>query len=150
MKIETILVATDFSDSAMRAVDTAIDFAIKFEAEIIILNAYQAEVPLAPSMMPDSCILPSRFIAQIANEARERVETEANGIEKHGIVVTGIAVEHSAAQAIIDEAASRSADLIVMGTRGLTGIQHLALGSVADRVVRTASCPVLTVGSPGH
>ncbi len=150
MKIEKILVATDFSDSATHAVDTAVEFAIKFEAELIVLHAYQAETPLASSMMPESYALPTRSFGQIGIEARERVETEANGIEKHGIVVTGIAVEHSAAQAIIDEAASRAADLIVMGTRGLTGIQHLALGSVADRVVRTASCPVLTVGSPGH
>jgi nucleotide-binding universal stress UspA family protein len=59
---------------------------------------------------------------------------------------TGLAIEESAAMAILDVAKERSVDLIVMGTRGLTGLKHFALGSVADRVVRSAPCPVLTIG----
>jgi len=147
MKIETILVATDFSEAARKAIDTAVEFAKKFEAKLIILHAYKIEIPMASPMMAGAYALPPGFFEDIGNHARAEVEKVAKETEAQGISVTGIAVEKSAAQAIVDEAESRPADLIVMGTRGLTGLKHVALGSVADRVVRMAPCPVLTVAN---
>lgn len=147
MKIETILVATDFSDAATKAIDTAVEFAKKFEAQLVIIHAYRVEIPMASPMMAGAYVLPQGFFEQIGNHAKAHIEAVAKEIEGQGVSVIGIAVEQSPAEAIIAEAKSRPADLIVMGTRGLTGLKHVALGSIADRVVRTAPCPVLTVGS---
>ena len=147
MDIKTILVATDFSDAATKAIDTAVEFAKKFEAQLIILHAYRVEIPMASPMMAGAYVLPQGFFEQIGNHARAHIEATAKELEGRGVKVEGIAVEQSAAEAIVAEAKSRPVDLIVMGTRGLTGLKHVALGSIADRVVRMAPCPVLTVGS---
>ena len=146
MKISNILVATDFSPSAARAVATATDYARHFQAQLIILHAYRVDIPVASPLTGGGYVLPDGFFEQIAKEARLRVEKVASEASAAGVSAIGVAVDRHPATAIIEEAKSRKADLIVMGTRGLTGIKHLALGSVADRVVRTAPCPVLTVG----
>ena len=146
MKISTILVATDFSPSADRAVATAADFARHFQAQLVILHAYRVDIPVASPLTGGGYVLPDGFFEQLAKEARQRVEKVSNAVAAQGVSAIGIAVDRHPATAIIDEAKARKADLIVMGTRGLTGLKHLALGSVADRVVRTAPCPVLTVG----
>lgn len=147
MEIKTILVATDFSESATNAIETAVEFAKKFEAQLIVLHAYRVEIPMASPMTAGGYVLPDGFFEQLGSHAREQVEATAREIEARGVKASGVAVEQSAAVAIVEEAQKRPADLIVMGTRGLTGLKHVALGSVADRVARTAPCPVLTVGT---
>lgn len=146
MKISNILVATDFSPSAVNAVSTAVEYARQFQAQLIILHAYRVDIPVASPLTGGGYVLPDGFFEQLAKEARLRVEKAASEASAKGISAIGIAVDRHPANAIVDEAKARKVDLIVMGTRGLTGIKHLALGSVADRVVRTAPCPVLTVG----
>lgn len=145
MKISNILVATDFSPSAERAVATAADYARHFQAQLIVLHAYRVDIPVASPLTGGGYVLPDGFFEQIAKEARLRVEKAASQIAATGVSAIGVAIDRHPATAIIEEAKARKVDLIVMGTRGLTGIKHLALGSVADRVVRTAPCPVLTV-----
>lgn len=146
MKIERILVATDFSESAAKAVASAAELARKFEAELLVLHAYKVDIPLASPMTAGGYALPADFFQQLGAQARERVEAAAQELQSRGVSATGIAVEESAASAIVELAEARDVDLIVMGTRGLTGLKHVALGSVADRVVRLAPCPVMTVG----
>ena len=146
MEITTFLVATDFSETASKAVETAVAFAKKFGAQLILLHAYRVEIPMASPMTAGGYVLPDGFFEQLGSHARAQVEATAKEIEADGVKAIGIAVEQSAAIAIVEEAKERSADLIVIGTRGLTGLKHVALGSVADRVARTATCPVLTVG----
>jgi len=146
MKIETILVATDFSDTAKKAMDTAIDMARHFEAQLVILHAYNVEIPIASPMMTGGYILPDGFFEEIGKQARLQVEAAAKEVTDKGVAAVGVAIDEPAALAIVDEAKRRNVDMIVMGTRGLTGLKHMALGSIADKVVRTAPCPVLTVG----
>lgn len=146
MQIKTILVATDFSETAEKAVETAVEFAKKFEAQLILLHAYRVEIPMASPMTAGGYVLPDGFFEQLGSHARKQIAVLAEQIEAKGVKAIGIAVEQSAAIAIVEEAEARPADLIVIGTRGLTGLKHIALGSVADRVARTAPCPVLTVG----
>ena len=145
MKISNILVATDFSPSAARAVTMAADYARHFQAQLTILHAYRVDIPVASPLTGGGYVLPDGFFEQLTKEARSRVEQVASEIAAKGVSAVGVAVDRHPASAIVEEAKARKADLIVMGTRGLTGIKHLALGSVADRVVRTAPCPVLTV-----
>ena len=146
MKLNTILVATDFSEHAEKAMETAIDLADHFEAELIILHAYNVEIPIASPMMSGGYVLPTGFFEQIATQARLEVEAVAKKVNDRGVKAIGVALDEPAGMAIIDEATRRNVDMIVMGTRGLTGLKHIALGSTADKVVRTAPCPVLTVG----
>ena len=146
MKIKTVLVATDFSESAQRAVDYAADLAQHFAADLILFHAYNIEIPIASPAMSGGYVLPDGFFEEISKQARLQVESAAKELEARGISVTGVAKDEPAALAITGEAKRRDADIIVMGTRGLTGLKHIALGSIADKVVRTAPCPVLTIG----
>ena len=146
MKIETIVVATDFSEAAAHAIETAADFARHFEAELIVVHAYNIEIPVASPIMTGGYVLPEGFIDQIRQQAQQEVDKIAKDLKSRGIAAVGIAVDAPPASAVIETADQKGANLIVMGTRGLTGLKHVALGSVADRVVRTANCPVLTVG----
>ena len=144
MRYETILVATDFSDAANAALEVAIDLSQNFEAELVLVHAYNAEIPIAPALRR-GIVRPDVYFEQIATEAKGHVDEAIRKIGASGVRAVGLAVDSPAAVAIIDEAERRDADLIIMGTRGLSGLKHVALGSVADRVIRTSKCPVMAV-----
>ncbi|HKK51851.1 MAG TPA: universal stress protein [Myxococcota bacterium] len=145
MKMDTILVPTDFSEDAAKALEMAVDLARRLGSRVVLLHAYSIELPFSSPAMGGGLILPEGYYVELRNHATLHVERLAKEASRDGIEVQGKAVENTPWMAIIDEAEALPADLIVMGTRGLTGLKHLALGSVADRVVRKASCPVLTV-----
>jgi nucleotide-binding universal stress UspA family protein len=147
MKIDKIVAATDFSANSDHALDHAAEYAKHFEAELIIVHAYQVDIPMASPLVGGPTILPEGFFEKLAADVRDHVNKIAQKYIDQGIRTRVVAVDQSAATAIVQEADAQKADLIVMGTRGLTGLKHVALGSVADRVVRTAHCPVLTVGA---
>ena len=146
LDVATILVATDFSTSAAHATDMAIDYAKKLGSKLVLVHAY--DDPVVASMPMEGYALPDGFALQVERAARDRVEAAASEVSETGVVCEGVAVRTPAAVSIVNEAIERHADLIVMGTRGLTGLKHVALGSIADKVVRTAPCPVLTVPAP--
>lgn len=145
MSFDTILVATDFSDDARKALDTAVDLAEDLGSRVVLLHAYRIELPFSSPTMGGGVILPEGYYVELREHATLQVERLAAEVSRKGVEVQGIAVENAPWMAILDEAERLPADLIVMGTRGLTGLKHLALGSVAERVVRKASCPVLTL-----
>jgi nucleotide-binding universal stress UspA family protein len=144
MDVKTILVPTDFSADAEKALSTATELAKLFGARIVVLHAYHVDIPVVSSMA-GGYALPQRFYEDLRSQATAQVEKLAKGAAAEGIEATGIALQEPAAVAIAAQAESLPADLIVMGTRGLTGLKHVVLGSVAERVVRTAPCPVLTL-----
>ncbi|MCR9095812.1 MAG: universal stress protein [bacterium] len=148
LEVATILVATDFSTPAAHATDMAIDYARKLDSKIVLVHAYDLPIPLPGPTLSGTYTLPEGLIEEVAKSARDAVEAAAKEVAATGVVCEGIAIGVPAAMGIVNEAVERHADLIVMGTRGLTGIKHFALGSVAEKVVRTAPCPVLTVPSP--
>jgi nucleotide-binding universal stress UspA family protein len=144
MTITRILVPTDFSADADAAFRYAIELAKPFGAIVELLHV--VEDPLAAGMWSAEI-----YTAEIAGlqinlvkdaEARLRsiIEDTKTPIRLTGEVQTG-----AAAATILDAARDRHSDLIVMGTKGRTGLSHLLMGSVAERVVRLAPCPVLTV-----
>ncbi len=149
MKIETILVPIDFSKNSAKALDAAAGLAERFKARLVLLHAHHIDVPMTSQLIPGGPVLPADFQQQMHERATGAVEALAQQASKWGVEVTGKAVVGPASQAIVDEAEALSADLIVMGTRGNTGVKHVLLGSVAERVVRTAPCPVLTVKAGG-
>jgi nucleotide-binding universal stress UspA family protein len=134
--IRTILVPVDFSEHSAKALDLAIDFA----------KTFRAKQPLG--VTPYGIVIPESFDREIREAAGRhlgewREKAAAEGIETEA-ALSGL----FPSIAIGDTAAQIRADLIVMGTRGLSGIKHVMLGSVAERTVRTAPCPVLTVKAP--
>ena len=146
MNIERVVAATDFSDTAAKALQHAAEYAKHFDAELILVHAYQVDIPMASPLVGGPTILPEGFFEKLGKDVKRHVEKIAEEFRHQGLRVESVAVDQPAATAIVEQARAKKADLIIMGTRGLTGLKHVALGSVADRVVRTAPCPVLTVG----
>lgn len=144
MKIDTILVPTDFSPDAEQAVSVAVELAEHFGAKIVVVHAYHVDIAMV-SPMAGAYALPQGFYEDLRAQANAQVQKVASEIAAKGIDASGVAIAEPASVAIVAQAEALPADLIVIGTRGLTGLKHVVLGSVAERVVRTAPCPVLTV-----
>jgi nucleotide-binding universal stress UspA family protein len=141
-RFRTLLVPMDFSDHAGLALDLAIELARRGGVTIHLLHAY--EIPLG-TIPPYGVAVPESLLAQVRDAAARRLAKAAAKVEAAGIACQTHVVHAPAADAIVEAAGSLGADLIVMGTRGLTGIKHVLLGSVAERTARQAPCPVLTV-----
>jgi nucleotide-binding universal stress UspA family protein len=133
----TILVPYDFSQPAAHALAVAIDLARTHRSELRVLHAIPPLYPLhgAP-------VMPSPGDVAAAEARLEKDVAAATKGRRLARVRTSVAVGPPA-QCIL--AAARKADVVVMGTLGRTGLAHLLLGSVAERVVRYATVPVLTV-----
>lgn len=144
MKMDTILVPTDFSTDAQRALEVGAEMARAFGGRIVLLHAYFQDFTLGGGA--GGVILPEGFYVEYRNQATLRVETLAKETAiRESVDVQGVAIHQMPWSAIVEQAEALPADMIVMGTRGLTGIKHVTLGSTAERVVRKAKCPVLTV-----
>lgn len=143
---QKILVPVDFSAHALGALDYATELARRFQAAIDIVYVYQP----SSYAVPDSFELFSPVqLAAMESEFEKRLEatkseTLASGIEK---VETRLLMGVPAVE-IVSYAEANGCDLVVMGTHGRTGVSHALLGSVAEKVVRRAPCPVLTVRQP--
>jgi nucleotide-binding universal stress UspA family protein len=138
-----IIVPYDFSETADAALAWAADLrATTGGPPLTIIHAVSArtlgtpEMPVAP-ILPDE--LETRRLEQSMRDAAARHHAEADAR-----VVVGVS---EIWRLVIETAAELRADLIVMGTHGLTGVRRLLLGSTAEQVVRQASCPVVTVRS---
>ncbi len=142
MTFQTILVPVDFSDDSKRAVEFAIELAEKFDGEIHLLHCYQINVG---GMSPYGLAIPENFDREVRAAAEARLEEWAEKARGAGARVNTDVSPLFPATAISERAREIHADLIVMGTRGLTGLKHLLLGSVAERTLQTAPCPVLTL-----
>ncbi|HTO07345.1 MAG TPA: universal stress protein [Myxococcota bacterium] len=142
MQIKTILVPTDFSEHAEHAVSQAAALAKPFGASVHLLHVVQ--LPMLPAN-PEAPPIPITFWQEMRTNARARLVPIQKKIESQGVRCEIEVVEDIPGFAIAAAAERAHADLIVMGSRGLTGLKHVLLGSVAERTVRAAHCPVLTV-----
>lgn len=137
---KTIVVGVDFSEHATGAVDIAADWARAFGAELHLVHALELRTPF---VTPYEISVPDALIDAAYSEGRKRLDALAGGLA--GIVVRSELIS-APAHAALDTVAERvHADLIVTGSRGLGGIKHAVLGSVAERTLRHAPCSVLTV-----
>jgi len=138
----TILVPIDFSDHADLALETAIELARDSGGRLQLLHAY--EIPLG-TIPPYGVAIPDSLLTDVRDAAARRLAKAANKVEAAGVACETQILHAAPAEGIAEAARACGADLIVMGTRGLTGLKHVLLGSVAERTVRLAPCPVLTV-----
>jgi nucleotide-binding universal stress UspA family protein len=142
IEIHTILVPVDFSESARAVIEWAAHLAGEQRSKLILFHAYHLPVEF---QQLEGAYLPPDFWANVKAEAAESLGRYETELRASGRSVESVVREGYAATAIVEEAAERSADLIVIGTHGLSGLKHMLLGSIAERVVQKAPCPVLTV-----
>ena len=144
-----ILVPTDFSPASDAALATAKELAERFGASIHLLHVL--EDPYATSAYATEVygFLPQGLREKWQRNAEAQLATLLPAEEASAFGGTTGVLFGPPAKAIVEHAADNGFDLIVMGTHGRGGVAHLLLGSVAERVVRTARCPVLTVRDTG-
>ncbi len=146
--MKNILVATDFGEAADSALTYGRELAGRFDATLHVLHvaenvyitAFGAET--YASFAPDL----QRDIEQNAQKRLNEAVLDSDGSGPHTVPV--VMTSSSPAFAIIDYAREHNIDLIIMGTHGRGALAHLLMGSVAERVVRLAPCPVLTIRCP--
>jgi nucleotide-binding universal stress UspA family protein len=145
--IRTILVPTDFSRDADLAIHTAHRLLAPLErdARLILLHAFNLPIEYtAYGPIPTSV----SYLQDTGLEAERRLYETAEPLQREGLAIDTVAREGDPAHVIAEEAEKRGADLIAMGTRGLSGLRHLLVGSTAERVVEYAPCPVMTIRRP--
>lgn len=148
--LKNVLVATDFGEASDAALTYGRALARMFGATLHVLHVAEnvftrgiggeAYIAVFPDLQKD-----------VEDAARKQldellIDNDPAALSTKGVVLTS----NTPAMAVVDYARAAAIDLIVMGTHGRGAVAHLLMGSVAERVVRTAPCPVLTVRSPEH
>lgn len=140
--VRRILVPLDFSENTGAVLEWAAHLAEEHGSRVVLLHAYHLPVEF---QQLEGAYLPDDFWAHVKAETEQTLAHYAEQLRARGLAVETHAREGYPATVIEEEAERLEADLIVIGTRGLSGLKHLLLGSIAERVVQHAPCPVLTV-----
>jgi nucleotide-binding universal stress UspA family protein len=149
VNMQRILCPVDFSESADHAMRYAVALAETFGAELTLLHVVAPMI----AALPGDISLPATLqtdIDELETACRERLEQLVGKMAPNGVPVQHKIINGVPFVEIIRYARETETDLIVMGTHGRTGLGHLLIGSVAERVVRKSPCPVLTVKHPEH
>jgi nucleotide-binding universal stress UspA family protein len=144
--IKHILAAHDFGETSQAALDYALGLAEQLKARVTVVHAY--EIPVYG--FPEGFALTADVIGRIQELASKALEGVVQRAQRPGVQVDAMLRQGSAWSEIAAAATEINAGLIVIGTHGRRGLAHALLGSVAEKVVRTAPCPVLTVHGPKH
>jgi len=143
LKIERILCPVDFSEFSDRACEYALSFARVYGAELFVLHVAEPFVPIHPSYISPSLIdqISTQQVAEAEEQVRElKARQDWNDVEHEVVLERG-----PVADAILRFVEAKNIDLIAMGTHGRRGLDRLVLGSVTERILRTARPPVLAV-----
>jgi universal stress protein A len=144
-----ILVATDFGEPAYAAFVYGRELARAMGATLHIAHVFEgvADRGIGVAYFEN----PADVQREIEESARRRIEALLTDEDRRELAARPVLLEsNDPAAAIVDHATNAGVDLVVMGTRGRTGVSHLLMGSVAEKVVRLAPCPVLTVRHHDH
>lgn len=149
INIKRIVCPVDFSESSDHACRYAVALASGFGAELMLLHVVSPPIAALPGdhLVPD---MMQADIEAIAEASRNRLTQQVGDMAEQGLNVQSKVLSGIPFLEIIRYSKEWNADLIIMGTHGRAGLQHLLIGSVAERVVRKAPCPVLTVKHPQH
>lgn len=146
MHDSTVVCPIDFSENSTHALELAAGIAQWYQSRLIVLHAYVPAFVPVPGLPPLADRVPVHELDRVRDQASRFVQSSVG--PSVGATVN-VVVNHPAA-AILECAATVPADLVVMGTHGLSGFDHLVLGSVAEKVLRRVTCPVLTVPPRGR
>jgi nucleotide-binding universal stress UspA family protein len=151
LPFKKILCPTDFSEPSYEAIKTAGEFAYHFGSELYIVHVISPTptLPVIPMGGEPSAFNVSLYEQELEASSRKSLEEVVNQLESRELKTRLIALRGNPADEIIRTADEENVDLIVIASRGRTGLDRLIFGSVAEKVVRFAECPVLTVtGEP--
>jgi nucleotide-binding universal stress UspA family protein len=142
-RLSRILVATDLSHASTSAVRKAIAIARENKSSLVIAHAYQP-----PSLVLEGYVPPDtyeRWDESVRDDVRRKMQPFLDEAEKGGVAAEALLLSGSPQEAISEAARDVSADLVIVGTHGRTGVPRFFLGSVAARVVSSSPCPVMTI-----
>lgn len=147
MPISRILVPVDFSEASSRALRLAVEVGDRFDAAIEVLHVLESPLYTAPEMTVVVTGGPGRSLEEYARQEAERQMKELlQPLMSLAKLRVTQRIEHgapSAAVTIVEVAVAGGFDVIVMSTHGRTGLEHLLIGSVTEKVIRKAPCAVL-------
>ena len=149
--MQTILVATDFSDATATATNYAISLARALHARLYILHVVPEEdvrVITAIRAYLQSAVTPETLVDTFYTEAAKRLSTLVEEAHATDLAYERLIVTGDPAATIMREAAAKQVQLIILGTHGRRGVTRFLMGSVAERVLREAPCAVLVVPAP--
>lgn len=143
-RIKKIMVPTDFSSHSQYASKYAAKLAEQFGAEIHLVHIVEA----LPVVYYEGTVFTEESEARLVESARKLLHKQPESPWSEGTKVIHEVIQGTPMNEIVAYAKKNEIDLIVAGTHGRTGVGHLLLGSVAEKIVRSAPCPVLTVRKP--
>jgi len=149
IKIEKILFPTDFSEHSKHAFSYAVSFAKEYGARLYMLHIVEDVQYLANAYMFDVPIMPS-FADMEQSRLKEMQEFIDRETADSSISIEKMIKHGRPFIEIIQTARDENIDLIVIATHGRSGLEHVFFGSTAEKVVRKAPCPVLSIRMPGH
>ena len=143
---QNILVPVDFSANSDPAIEAAVDFSRRYDGLMTLVHVYD---PIAYALPEGYVLFTPPQLDRLISTLEEQLEaTKRTAVELGALRVDTRLLQGFPAEEITDYAARTGVDLIVMATHGRGAVKRLLLGSVAERVVRTAPCPVLTMKAP--
>ena len=143
LRIKRILAAVDFSETSDKAFDYAMSLARVFEAEVVALHVVHDPIVYAPTTGQE-------WRDEFERTIKEKLDALLNRHTCEGVEVTAVIKQGGAWLEIIEYAKAENCDMIVLGTHGHGPVQHMLMGSVAEKVVRKAKHPVLVVRPDQH
>lgn len=144
IKLKKILYPTDFSESSLEALPYAVAFARDSKAKLILMHVVNEKIFSEGLSLPRA-IAPEALGQEMAEEASRRLKMLIPERERAGLDVEMVILHGMPFLEIIRYAKTNDIDLIVIGTHGRSGVEHIIFGSTAEKVVRKAPCPVLSV-----
>jgi nucleotide-binding universal stress UspA family protein len=149
MKIQTILCPTDFSEPADHALAAAQSLAQQFDARLVVVHVIEPmQVVPAPQVGTTPAFDVAHYLGAMREHGERMLSEQVVAMRAAGIDADWRLAEGSVADKVVELAVQEEADLIVIATHGRSGFKRFFLGSVADRVVHHATCPVLTIKEP--
>lgn len=148
IQLQRILLPTDFSNCSAAATKYACELATRFDAELHLLHTLESHLASVPDFGMGLAL--PRSVTESTAAAEKSLAGVLDPKWSAGRKVIHAVVEGSPKTEIVRYAHKENIDLIVLATHGRTGLSHMLMGSVAESVVRTSPCPVLTVRPDGH
>lgn len=145
-EIKKVLVPIDFSDYSKSSLKYAVNFAKNFKASLILVYVVEPVI-YPPDFSMGQIAIPAAGV-EMDKRAKEELDKLAEKEIPSGLSVKKIIKTGKPFVEIIETAADEDADLIIIATHGHTGVEHILFGSTAEKVVRKAPCPVLTLREP--
>lgn len=144
LPIKKILCPTDFSEPSRKGIQAAVEMAETFRAELILITVITPVPPAGAPGVPTGFMVEEYYkeMQEHASKALEEIKKEKG---REVVKMKSVISQGNAADEILKRAESEKVDLIVTATHGWTGWRRLIFGSVAEKIVRLADCPVLTI-----